>query len=137
MSLGIRTSLRALGALFICAGALHFAVPETYLRIMPSFLALHRELVYLSGLLEIAGGMGLLFERTRRAAGMGLVVLLLVVWPANFQMVFDARAADRPLWWEALLWARLPLQLVLIAWVWKVSQPRRPARLRPVSRNRL
>ena len=108
--------------LFVVAGALHFVSPETYVRIMPPYLPLHRELVYLSGAAEIAGGLGLFLERTRSAAGIGLVLLLLAVWPANLQMLLDARAADKPAWWLALLGLRLPLQVVLIAWVWRVSR---------------
>jgi uncharacterized membrane protein len=113
-----------LGSLFVVAGALHFLAPGTYERIMPPYLPLHRELVYLSGALEILGGLGMLSERTRPVAGIGLVLLLLAVWPANLQMLLDARASDRPSWWIGLLWARLPLQLLLILWVWRASHPR-------------
>jgi uncharacterized membrane protein len=111
-----------LGLLFVGAGALHFRAPGTYERIMPPYLPLHRELVYLSGALEIAGGLGLLPERTRRSAGAGLVLLLLAVWPANLQMLLDARASGKPAWWVALLWARMPLQVLLMAWVWRASR---------------
>jgi uncharacterized membrane protein len=113
-----------LAGIFIAAGTLHFVIPEAYTRIMPPYLPLHRELVYLSGVLQIAGGVGLLHERTRRAAGIGLVLLLVAVWPANLQMLLNARAAGKPLGWEALLWARLPLQLLLMVWVWRASHPR-------------
>jgi uncharacterized membrane protein len=93
---------------------------------MPSWLPWHRGLVYLSGVLEMAGGVGLLIRRTRRAAGIGLILLLIAVWPANLQMVLNARAADVPPWHEALLWLRLPLQLLLIVWAWRASRPRDP-----------
>ena len=66
-------------------------------------------------------------KRTHRAAGIGLVLVLIAVWPANVQMLIDARASREPRWWLALLWARLPLQVVLIAWVWRTSQRRRAA----------
>ncbi len=105
------------------AGLLHFAAPEVYERIMPPYLPFHRELVYLSGACEVLGGLGLFPNRTRRAAGIGLILLLAAVLPANVQMLLDARAAEKPSWWVALLWLRLPLQLALVAWVWKVSRP--------------
>ena len=89
---------------------------------MPPYLPLHRELVYLGGTLEILGGLGLLTERTRTAAGVGLILLLVAVLPANVQMLIDARAAGKPSWWPALLWLRLPLQGVLAARVWRVSR---------------
>jgi uncharacterized membrane protein len=120
-----RTARRLLAAIFVFAGVMHFVIPASYVGIMPPWLPWHRELVYLSGVAEIAGGVGLLIDRTRRAAGIGLVLLLIAVWPANLQMLLDARAADKPLAYEAFLWLRLPLQLVLIWWVWRVSR-RRP-----------
>jgi uncharacterized membrane protein len=113
-----------LGSVFIVAGLLHFVAPAAYERIMPTYLPLHRELVYLSGACEVLGGLGLLPKRTRAAAGIGLILLLLAVLPANVQMLLDARAVGKPLRWISLLWLRLPLQLVLIAWVWKVSRTR-------------
>ena len=111
------------GSIFVVAGLLHFVAPGTYERIMPPYLPFHRELVYLSGACEVLGGLGLFPKRTRPAAGIGLVLLLFAVLPANVQMLLDARAAGKPSWWLALLWLRLPLQPVLMAWAWKVSRP--------------
>ena len=124
MDPGSSFSRALLGFGFVVAGALHLLVPDFYERIMPPYLPLHRELVLLSGAGEIAGGLGLLTERTRRVSGVGLVLLLLAVWPANVQMLLNARASQEAAWWVALLWARLPLQVVLIAWVWRASHPR-------------
>ena len=124
MNWGSGFSRALLGAVFVTAGSLHFFYPGAYVHIMPAYLPLHRELVYLSGALEIAGGVGILVQRTRRAAGLGLILLLLAVWPANLQMVLSARVAGKPFWWEALLWARLPLQLLLMGWVWKACRAR-------------
>jgi uncharacterized membrane protein len=117
-----RTSRRLLAAVFVFAGMMHFIIPASYVGIMPPWLPWHRGLVLLRGALEIAGGIGLLVPRTRRAAGIGLVLLLIAVWPANLQMLLDARAAHEPLWHEALLWLRLPLQLLLILWAWQASR---------------
>lgn len=122
--MGVYLSRGLLALIFTVAGTLHFLFPGAYEEIMPPYLPLHRELVYLSGALEVLGGLGLLPERARRPAGVGLILLLLAVWPANLQMLLDARASGQPSWWVALLWARLPLQLALIAWVWSASRPR-------------
>lgn len=117
-------TLRALipGLLFVAAGTLHFARPAMYVRIVPPALGHASALVALSGAAEIAGGLGLLIPRTRRAAGYGLIALLLAVWPANIFMALDARAfaAVAPAW---ALWARVPLQLALIWWVERASRP--------------
>lgn len=122
MKIGAGTSRIVLAALFAFAGTMHFVIPEQYVGIMPPALPWPRALVSLSGALEIAGGIGLLVPRTRRAAGLGLVLLLLAVWPANLQMLRNAQAADRPAREQALLWLRLPLQLALIVWVWRASR---------------
>lgn len=117
-----RTSRHLLAAVFVFAGMMHFIIPASYVGIMPPWLPWHRGLVYLTGVLEIAGGVGLLVPRARRAAGIGLVLLLVAVWPANLQMLLNARAAHEPPWHEALLWLRLPLQILLIWWVWRASR---------------
>ena len=86
---------------------------------MPPWLPYPRGLVLLSGVFQIAGGLGVLHPRTRRAAGWGLILLLLAVWPANFQMLFDARASGASAGTQALLALRIPLQIPLIWWVWR------------------
>lgn len=106
-----------LAAAFVVAGVLHFRFPGTYARIVPPWLPAPRALVLVSGAAEVLGGLGLLHPATREAAGWGLMLLLLAVWPANFHMLQQARAAGVPAWHEALLWARLPVQIALILWV--------------------
>ena len=101
---------------------LHFLAPGVYEEIMPPYLPLRRGLIYASGAAEISGGLGLLSERSRRASGLWLVLVLLAVWPANLQMLLDARAAGKPAWWVAILWARMPLQIPLMALVWRASR---------------
>jgi uncharacterized membrane protein len=118
------TLLSVLAILFVAAGTMHFVITPAYVRIMPPWVPWPRAMVLLSGACEIAGGAGLLLPRLRRAAGIGLVLLLLAVWPANLQMLLNARAADRPAWAQALLLLRLPLQIVLMWWVWRASHPR-------------
>jgi uncharacterized membrane protein len=114
-------SARITGAVFVAAGLLHFLFPRPYIAIMPRSLPAHRELVYASGVAEIAGGAGLLAPRTRRAAGLWLVLTLLGVFPANVNMAVNAeRFARIPPW---ALWARLPLQGAIVAWVLRVARP--------------
>ncbi|UOQ75431.1 DoxX family protein [Hymenobacter sp. 5516J-16] len=109
-----------LALLFFGAGVLHFLSPGPFMRIVPPYLPAPLLLVYLSGAAEIAGGLGLLLPATRRLAGWGLVLLLVAVFPANVYMLQTHGAGLAvPLW---ALWLRLPLQLVLIVWVWKVKQ---------------
>jgi uncharacterized membrane protein len=106
----------------VVAGSLHFRFPGVYARIMPPYLPFHRQLVYLSGAAEIVGGLGIFSGCIRRVAGIWLVLLLLAVWPANFQMFFDAIASGKPRWRTSLLFLRLPLQVLLMLWVWRSSR---------------
>ena len=80
----IRTVSKFLLALFMVgAGTMHFIKPDFYLNIMPPYLPLHLELVYLSGVCEIALGLLLLVPRFSRVAAWGIIALLIAVFPAN------------------------------------------------------
>ena len=108
-----RNGLRlATGLFFAGVGLHHYLDPTPYLAIMPAYLPLPLELVYLSGFFEILGGIGLLIERTRRWSAWGLIALLAAVYPANINMlVNDIYLPDMPKerW---ILWLRMPLQFV-------------------------
>jgi uncharacterized membrane protein len=113
-----RLSCYILAFLFVGAGITHFVAPATFVRIVPPYLPAPLLLVQLSGAAEIAGGLGLLLPATRRWARWGLILLLLAVFPANVYMLQTHGAGLAvPMW---ALWLRLPLQLVLIGWVWMV-----------------
>jgi uncharacterized membrane protein len=123
-----------LALFFLLGGSAHFYAPEVYRPMMPPALPAPDALIAISGVAELLGGLGLLLAPTRRWAGWGLILLLLAVFPANCHMAlaqvpFGGRTL--PAW---VLWARLPLQPVFIAWVWWVAlaagRPR-PARLPP------
>ncbi|MDP9385125.1 MAG: hypothetical protein M3P50_07820 [Actinomycetota bacterium] len=108
-----------LGAFFLGAGALHFIRPEMYEAIMPGWVPAHREMVYASGVAEAAGGAAVLAERTGRPGGWLLIATLVGVFPANVHMALNPdRYSNIP---EPLLWARLPLQALMIAWVYRVA----------------
>lgn len=98
--------------LFVAAGFNHFFNTSLYLRIMPPYLPRPLLLVYLSGLVEIMLGDLLLIPNFARAAAWGLLVLLIVVFPVNLHMAVNHGLY--PEYDETALWARLPLQLVLI-----------------------
>ena len=106
---------------FSIMGILHFVAPGGFVKIMPPFLPFHLELVYLSGIFEILGGLGLLFKRTRKFAAWGLIVLLIAVFPANITMAFKNVQFDSftiPQW---ALWLRLPFQFLFVWLVWKAG----------------
>jgi uncharacterized membrane protein len=105
-----------MAALFLVAGAMHFVFPAAYVRIVPPYLPYPAALVAISGVAEMLGGIGLLVERTRRAAAIGLALLLVAVLPANWWMAASHMRIGNPPVPEWVLWARLPLQVPLIWW---------------------
>jgi uncharacterized membrane protein len=102
-----------LGLSFVAAGVNHFVDPDFYLKIMPPYLPWHLLLVYVSGLFEALLGVTLLIKRTTRLAAWGLMALLVAVYPANIHMAVNRELY--PEYSQALLWVRLPIQIVLIA----------------------
>jgi len=116
----VRWDAVAMGVFYIVAGVAHFVVRRLYLQAMPEYLPAPRALVLVSGVAEIAGGLGVMLPSTRRAAAWGLVLLLLAVLPANVWMAqHPERFAEVPQW---ALWARLPLQVPLIWWAWRFTR---------------
>jgi len=117
--------LWVMAAFYVLAGVMHFVSPETYLPMMPPYLPAHGALVFLSGVAEVALGLAVLVPGLREAAGWGLVLLLVAIFPANVHIAMN----DVPLFgasegagiWN---WVRLPFQGVLIAWALWVTRDR-------------
>lgn len=110
-----------LGALFVGAGINHFLIPRAYQAIVPpSMREDAARLVAISGVAEIAGGVGVLLPRTRRLAGLGLIALLAAVFPANLHMAREPDSFSRiPRW---ALYGRLPLQPLMMLWAWRATR---------------
>ena len=123
-SLGLTWPRVLLAGFFTLAGVMHFVKPELYAAIVPPWLPNAPLLVALSGAFEILGGLGVLSQRTRRVAGWGLIALLIAVFPANIQMLHLAYVFNASAPWKAALWFRLPLQLPMLWWVWRVAARR-------------
>lgn len=110
-----------LGGLFIAAGVNHFRIPRAYEAIVPPRLRGEaKRVVALSGVAEVAGGLGVLVPSTRRLSGLWLIGLLAAVFPANLYM---ARTPERfrriPPW---ALYARLALQPLMMWWAWRATR---------------
>lgn len=116
----IKLGLLILGAVAMVAiGVGHFVNPTPFVRIVPAALPAPLVLVYLSGVAEILGGVGILVPKTRRIAAWGLIALYVAVFPANINMALNEiqlnPAEPMPVW---MMWVRLPFQAVFIAWAW-------------------
>lgn len=124
MKLVKRTSLYVLAAFMAMAGTLHFVNTAFFLKIMPPYLPWHRELVYLSGAIEILLGGALILPATRRAAAWGVIALLIAVFPANVYGYQNQHLVPAP---PILHLLRLPLQGVFILWAYWHTRPDRPS----------
>lgn len=116
---------RLCGPFFVAAGALHFIKPRAYQAIVPPYLPAPEALVYLSGIAEAAGGVGLMLPSKRRTAGWWLVATLLAVFPANLHMAQHPEQYPSIPGGARTLRARLPLQALFMLWVLAAARPPR------------
>ncbi len=113
----------------VAVGVKHFADPEPFVRIVPRALPAPLLLVWISGVAEIALGLLVLVPHplARRRARWGLIALYVAVFPANINMAVNGIQLDPsdpiPAW---AAWARLPFQVLFIAWAWWVTSPAPP-----------
>ena len=106
--------------LYVAAGFNHFWHSRTYTTIMPPHYNHPLGLVQLSGVAEVLGGLGVLIPATRRFSAWGIIVMLMVYFDVHIYMARNAEHfANIPAW---VLYVRLPLQLVLIAWAWNYTR---------------
>ncbi len=108
----------AAATFWVLAGTMHFVIPRQYQAIVPLSLARwKKEVVVASGIAEIAGGVAVLPERTRRGARWWLLATLVAVYPANIQMALHPERFPKiP---AAALWTRLPVQGLFALLTWR------------------
>ncbi len=117
----IKTISKYLLAIFmIIAGIMHFANPAFFLKIMPPYLPLHKELVLLSGVFELVLGVLLLIPQTSRMAAWGIVALLIAVFPANLYLYQHQDILPAS---PIIHFLRLPLQGLFILWAYWHTRP--------------
>ena len=108
-----------IAGLFMLTGLLHFIRPQVFVNIMPDYIPYHLPMVYISGVAEFLGGLGVLIPQTQHVAAWGLILLLIAVFPANINMTVEAiQKQGFWSWWTMATILRLPLQFVLIYWVY-------------------
>jgi uncharacterized membrane protein len=123
-----RRVVRSLVAVaMVSVGVLHFTQAETFAQIVPPFLPAPVWLVWISGVFEILGGLGVLIPRTRALAGWGLVLLYVAVFPANVYMAIEPIAVNGVVPERWLVWARLPFQPLFMWVAWWCTRAPKPA----------
>ena len=111
-------SALSLAALLAVAGAAHFVVPRPYERIVPEVFGDPVFWVRWSGVAELVCAGLVVHPRTRRFGALAAAGLFVVVFPANVKMALDGGVP------AGLAWARLPLQIPLVLWAYRVAYPR-------------
>lgn len=114
-----------MGVLFILASSMHFTASEAELKIIPEFLPLRHEALYITGIFEFLGGLGLFFPnaKVRRASAWGLVALLMLIFPANVYQAVKNIQLGGFMNTRLYQWGRLPFQVVFIWWaLWCTSE---------------
>jgi uncharacterized membrane protein len=109
-----------LAIFMIVAGTMHFANPEFFLKIVPPYLPLHKELVLVSGVCEMLLGILLLIPKCSHLAAWGIVALLIAVFPANVYLFQHQDILPAS---PIIHLLRLPLQGVLILWAYWYTRP--------------
>ena len=117
----IKTISQFVLAIFMVgAGVMHFVNPGFFLKIMPPYLPLHKELVLVSGVFEVLLGVLLLVPACSRWAAWGIIALLIAVFPANLHVFRNQELIPAPPLVHLL---RLPLQGVFILWAYWYTRP--------------
>ena len=119
-------------ALFLISGVSHFLLTRFFLAIMPPYLPWPYAAVYVSGAFEIIGAIGLVLPAYRRAAGIGLFVLTILVTPANIHMALNPELF--PAFSKSLLYWRLVAQVGLLALIYTVAIRQPKPREKPEGR---
>ena len=107
-------TIYAFSLFYLVVGIKHFTDVNFFISIMPPYIPFHKFFIYASGLFEILFGFLLLFKKTRKFAGIGLIYLLVFVFPANVHLYLSevAQKALSITQNDALI--RLPFQLPLM-----------------------
>ena len=105
--------------MFVLIGVMHLAKPDKLTYMISGILPYAHALVIVSGMLEIVLGIGLLFPSTRVYAAWALIVLLILMFPANINVAVKQLPAPGGLFAQPwYTWSRLAFQPVYIAWIW-------------------
>lgn len=111
------------GLVFVLSGVVHFVQPEFYMKIMPEYVPWPRQMVLISGIFEVLGGVALWLPKLKRGAAWSLVALLVAVFPANVyhaQKRKDFSGVGGSPVYHAI---RLPSQGAMIWWVLRLAKP--------------
>ncbi|MBT1702907.1 DoxX family protein [Chryseosolibacter indicus] len=111
----------AMAVMLILTGVSHFIFTKGMSLMLPQFLPKRELIVWLTGVLEILGAIGLLVSKTQRLTSILIIIFFVSILPSNIYAslhhvnyqtaTFDGKGPE-------YLWIRIPMQIVFILWVW-------------------
>ena len=107
---------------FLAAGVLHLLLPAPFLGITPDWIPWQDRVIRLTGAAEILGAVGLMTPRLRRAAGVGLALYAVCVFPANIKHAMDSLGDPHALLGWTYHAPRLAFQPVIVWWALWVGE---------------
>lgn len=109
----------ALATMFLFTAVAHFLpIRKDLVAMVPPSFPKPELLVTLTGIFEFAGAIGLLYPPARLWAALGLILLLIAMFPANISAARrGVKLGGRP---ATNLWLRAPMQVLFIVWAWIV-----------------
>ena len=111
----------AMSAMLLLTGSSHVVMTDAMVAMLPSFVPMRAEIVYLTGVLEILAAIGLLVPSASRFTGWCLIAFFVAVLPANVYSALNRVGLGEH--GPAYLWFRVPLQLLFIGWIWYFIRP--------------
>ena len=114
----------AMSAMLLFTASGHFIFSKGMAMMMPEFIPFKKQMVYITGLIELAAALGLSIPETRHLTGILLIIFFIFIIPANINAAMksiDYQKADYAGRGKNYLWFRVPLQILFIAWVWWFS----------------
>ena len=115
-----KITLYLMAVIYVLAGLNHFRIPDFYMQMMPPYLPEPLFLIYLSGIIEVIFGLLLFFQKTRKLAAFGIILMLIAFFPVHIYMYQQGEAQFHVS--DFILLARMPFQFVLMAWAYLYTQ---------------
>jgi uncharacterized membrane protein len=113
-------------AFMLVAGLNHFRHPDLYAALIPGWVPARLALVYGTGVMEMGFGLALIVPSWRHWAAWGVVITLILIFPANIYMAVSGGLADpalpRSFSNPTVAWGRLPFQALFIWWAWVFTE---------------
>ncbi len=108
----------SMAVMLVVTGIAHFTSTESMVAMMPDLMPFKREMIYFTGICELAAVVGLLWDKTSRLASILLIVFFVLVLPANVAGSLKSVQLGGMEYGPLYLLFRVPLQIFFIWWVW-------------------